>query len=90
MRARTANAAETVVVEPTEIDDVLTNPGIGFTTFQRFDGDPLQGGEGSEHYPKSTVAYIRPYWRDIEPEEGKYRWDVLDNLLKKRTTIIRR
>jgi hypothetical protein len=34
----------TVVVKPVEIKDVLTNPGIGFTTFQRFNGDALNAG----------------------------------------------
>src|ERR1039457_5863970 len=28
-----------VTVRPKETDDVLVNPGIGFTTFQRFNGD---------------------------------------------------
>jgi hypothetical protein len=37
---------ETVTVRPTEIDDVLINPGIGFTTFQRFNGDTLNAGMG--------------------------------------------
>ncbi len=37
---------ETVLVRPSEIDDVLTNPGIGFTTFQRFNGDTLNTGQG--------------------------------------------
>ncbi len=29
----------TVIVRPKEIDDVLVNPGMGFMTFQRFNGD---------------------------------------------------
>ena len=33
-----------VVVYPKEINDVLNNPGIGFTTFQRFNGDELNPG----------------------------------------------
>lgn len=33
-------------VKPVEIKDVLNNPGIGFTTFQRFNGDTLNAGEG--------------------------------------------
>ena len=33
--------ASTVVVRPKEIFTVLNNPGIGFTTFQRFNGDAL-------------------------------------------------
>jgi hypothetical protein len=35
---------ETVTVRPKEIDDVLVNPGMGFTTFQRFNGDRLNEG----------------------------------------------
>ena len=38
-------AQETIIVRPTEIDDVLTNPGIGFMTFQRFNGDKLNTGK---------------------------------------------
>jgi hypothetical protein len=37
---------ETVTIRSTEIDDVLINPGIGFTTFQRFNGDTLNAGMG--------------------------------------------
>ncbi len=39
-----ARAEDIVVVRPKEIDDVLSNPGIGFTTFQRFNGDRLNAG----------------------------------------------
>jgi Domain of unknown function (DUF4832)/Beta-galactosidase len=42
----------TVIVKPTEIHDVLSNPGIGFTTFQRFNGDELNEGNGwTEGFP---------------------------------------
>jgi Beta-galactosidase len=45
-------AQETVIVRPKEIDDVLNNPGIGFTTFQRFNGDRLNSGKKwTEGYP---------------------------------------
>ena len=41
-----------VVVKPHEIQDVLVNPGIGFTTFQRFNGDTLNGGtKWTEGFP---------------------------------------
>lgn len=41
-----------VTVRPTEIDDVLVNPGIGFMTFQRFNGDALNEGRGwTEGFP---------------------------------------
>ncbi len=37
-------AQKTIYVRPNEINDVLTNPGIGFMTFQRFNGDELNEG----------------------------------------------
>ena len=43
---------EVVTVRPQEIDDVLVNPGIGFMTFQRFNGDALnEGKKWTEGYP---------------------------------------
>lgn len=45
----------TAVIRPVESDDVLNNPGIGFTTFQRFNGDDLNTGSGwTEGFP---IAY---------------------------------
>jgi len=95
----TSLAQETVIVRPKEIDDVLTNPGIGFMTFQRFNGDTLNEAKGwtegkpivyqdfdgdlkNEDYPDTTIAYFRIYWKFIEPERGKYRWDLIDKALK--------
>jgi len=47
--------AGTFVARPEEIDDVLINPGIGFTTFQRFNGDTLttlrENSGWTEGYP---------------------------------------
>ena len=34
-----AGAAQTTVIRPTEIDDVLANPGMGIETFNRFAGE---------------------------------------------------
>lgn len=40
------------VVRPVELDEVLVNPGIGFQTFQRFNGDDLNPGSGwTEGFP---------------------------------------
>lgn len=42
----------TVVVKPKVFHGVLTNPGIGFTTFQRFNGDALNAGtKWTEGFP---------------------------------------
>jgi len=39
-------AQKTITVRFKETDEVLTNPGIGFMTFQRFNGDDLNEGIG--------------------------------------------
>ncbi|MBD0777575.1 DUF4832 domain-containing protein [Maribacter sp. ANRC-HE7] len=40
------SAQQLIRTRPIEIDDVLTNPGKGFMTFQRFNGDNLNSGNG--------------------------------------------
>ncbi len=86
-------------VRPTEIDDVLINPGIGFMTFQRFNGDDINKGVGwtegkpieyqkfdgnleNKNHPMTSIAYFRVYWRFLEPEIGKYNWEMIDHALK--------
>jgi len=88
--------AQTTVVRPTEIDDVLVNPGMGIETFQRFNGQPLnEGVQWSEvgperasagaatpvDFPASSVAYVRWFWSKIEPQRGKYDWYIVDEAL---------
>jgi hypothetical protein len=91
-----AAAAQTVVVHPARIHDVLKNPGIGIQTFQRFNGDPLNSGmQWSEEgptaplaaagaavdFPAASIAYCRWFWATLAPEKGKVRWDILDGAL---------
>jgi hypothetical protein len=88
-----------IVIRPNEIDEVLNNPGMGFMTFQRFNGDQLNEGSGwtegmpidyqefdgdlsNLDYPSTTIAYWRVYWKFMEPEQGAYRWDMLDRALE--------
>jgi hypothetical protein len=77
---------------------LLSNPGKGCATFQRFNGDPLNSGESwseegplafspadrlvAEHYLPSTVAYCRWFWEKFEPEEGKFDWSMVEGSLK--------
>jgi hypothetical protein len=89
-----------VVVRPMEIQDVLVNPGMGITTFQRFNNQAIYpdlrwsevGPEGKvgdaaakPNFPDASVAYIRWFWRQIEPEQGKYRWEIIDSALDEAT-----
>jgi hypothetical protein len=89
-------AEETVVIRPKEIQDVLVNPGMGIETFQRFNGDPINPGKkwseqgptarttraaAKPDYPDSAIAYFRWFWWQIEPEQGKRRWEIIDTAL---------
>ena len=93
------SAQKIITVKPHEIQDVLINPGMGFMTFQRFNGDKLNEGTGwtegfpieyqkfngsleMKDHPLTTLAYFRLYWRFLEPEKGKYQWDLIDKALK--------
>jgi len=67
-----------VVVTPTEIDDLLANPHMGWQTFHRFaNEDPALEGL------PSTSAYFRLYWREVEPTEGQIDFARFDDLLAK-------
>ena len=64
-----ASSQEMVVVRPQVIDDVLVNPGIGFMTFQRFNGDTLnEGKKWTEGYP-DRISRVRRQPREREPPD---------------------
>ena len=92
-------AQKIITVRFKETDEVLTNPGIGFMTFQRFNGDKSNEGAGwtegkpidyqkfngnlvTKDHPMTSIAYFRVYWRFLEPEMGKYNWEMIDYALK--------
>jgi Domain of unknown function (DUF4832)/Beta-galactosidase len=87
---------DTIVLRPVEIQDVLVNPGMGITTFQRFNGQALnssytwsergpvtelQDAVPKPDFPETSIAYLRWYWTAIEPEPGKFDWDIIDRAL---------
>jgi len=64
--------------ELVEYTGFLKIPGVGFQTFFRFeDEDPIM-----KQLPfESGSAYFRWMWEQVEPEEGVYDWDFIDNHL---------
>lgn len=68
------NQGETTTVQPTEIDDILNNPGMGFTEFH---GKQLS----LEEHPTPTVSYYRWNWAELEPFQGKYNFDLVDKAI---------
>ena len=92
-----ACSGQNVVLHPKRIDDVLANPGMGIQTFQRFNGDALNGElKWSEEgptgplaspsspvsFPPSTISYCRWFWATLEPQQGHVRWDIIDRALE--------
>jgi len=77
----TGERPETVTVHPTEIDDVLYNPGMGLADFHFSFGSPLPSGM----YPRATVAYFRWTWSELEPAEGRYNFALIDNVIREAT-----
>jgi hypothetical protein len=86
-----------VVVRPVEIHEVLVNPGMGITTFQRFNGQGLNSlytwsEEGPTEklvdaqvrpdFPQASVAYCRWVWDVIEPRRGEFHWEIIDLALQ--------
>src|SRR4030042_6145178 len=66
-----------VVVELRETQEVLVNPGMGFTTFYSFNGDEI-----NRNHPECSIAYFRWYWDVLEPEEGRVNFGMIDRLLE--------
>ena len=78
-RSTTAAGMQALVeVKPRELDEVLVNPGIGFETGGCFNGD-----RKVRNYPVCSIAYFRFYWDRLEPEEGRYAFDLIEQLLTK-------
>lgn len=67
-----------VTVHPREIDDILYNPGMGFTDFHFGFGHPPP----VEAYPHATVAYFRWPWAELEPAEGQYNFALVDGVIE--------
>jgi len=71
------------VVEPKATDEALVNPGMGFVHYGyssriwAYDTG-LEPGDTLDWIPGTSVVYLRLPWSYLEPEEGVYRWDILD------------
>ena len=85
-------------VIPKTIPDLLTNPGIGFIAAPHLMGNPaeLRDNRGvpvekyrflqstkTWNHPDSGLYYCGGRWKELEPGQGKYRWDILDEGLEK-------
>jgi hypothetical protein len=56
-----------------EVDTAFANPGQGWMS-------QLRSPKGEPRFPCSVV-YIRFNWVDAEPEQGKYNWRIIDDVI---------
>lgn len=76
-----AQQEDMAVVRFHDTGELLKNPGKGFMAFQvRTDGELHE--QNYRNYPDASITYFRVYWRHLEPEQGVYRWDLIDRALE--------
>ncbi len=79
-----ALAAGAATVRPQTMDEALINPGMGLVHYAyssriwAYDTGLEPGDTLDDLIPGTSVVYMRLPWSYIEPEEGVYRWDILD------------
>lgn len=81
--AATCIATHAACVMPKATDEALVNPGMGFVAYHYSNrlwayGSQLATGDALDWFPGASVVYFRLNWNMLEPEEGKYRWDLID------------
>lgn len=70
-------------VFPENTDEVLLNPDMGLVFFHYSNRQWAYGqlqprGDTLDWFPGTGCVYFRLPWCVLEPEEGKYRWDIID------------
>ena len=78
-------AQERVTVRPEATKEALVNPGMGWVYYHFDDsnwnyGADTKSGDTLDWFPGVSTVYFRIPWRDLEPEEGDFRWDVIDSV----------
>lgn len=67
---------KTVVVTPAHSTGVIVNPGKGWVAYGSCEGQP------QEVLDIVSLGYTRYRWGNIEPEEGVYKWEIIDKDIK--------
>ncbi len=78
-----AAAQERTVVKPKITQEALINPGMGWVHYQYSSrlwayGSLQKPGDTLDWFPGCSTVYFRLAWSYLEPEEGKFRWDLID------------
>ena len=83
--ARADLSASRMTVRPEMTSEALVNPGMGWV-YYHYDnsnwnyGADTAPGDTLDWFPGASTVYFRMPWSDLEPEEGDFRWDVIDSV----------
>lgn len=74
-------------VTPKTTDEILCNPGMGMFHFFYSGrlwayGAQQKPDDVLDWMPGMTVAYLRLPWSLVEPQDGIFRWDILDGRMQ--------
>ncbi|MDO5581765.1 MAG: DUF4832 domain-containing protein [Planctomycetia bacterium] len=74
---------ERTVYKPQITREALINPGMGWMYYQYSSrlwayGGLQKPGDTLDWFPGCSTIYFRLPWCYLEPEEGKFRWDLID------------
>lgn len=73
-----------MTVTPKATDEALVNPGMGWVYYHFSNrlwayGGLTEPGDTLDWFPGVSTVYLRVPWCVLEPEEGVFRWDLLDS-----------
>ena len=77
-------AAEAGAVLTENTDEILVNPDMGLVMFHYSNrqwayGQLQERGDVLDWFPGVSTVYFRLPWCLLEPNEGEYRWDLIDS-----------
>ncbi|MDO5580795.1 MAG: hypothetical protein Q4G69_06640, partial [Planctomycetia bacterium] len=80
-----ARSEETQTVCPKITEEALINPGMGWVCFHFSNrlwayGTLQEPGDTLDWFPGCSTVYFRVPWAVLEPQEGKFRWDLIDSI----------
>lgn len=72
------------IVHPTATKEAIINPGMGWVHFHYSNrlwayGGQQPAGDALDWFPGCSTIYFRIPWCYLEPEEGQFRWDLIDS-----------
>ena len=68
-------------------DCIAGRPGIAGTETENYECYPVtpgveENGREQGYHPDTTIAYIRILWKEFEPKQGQYNYEIIESILR--------